>query len=283
VPYTVVYEDLIASYEETVRAVLEFLRMSRMGSQGRMSADRHDRLSSNFPSTVTTVHRHEFRKMHIPSGANLRDIGGYRTRGGATIASGRVYRGAELCALDPGISTHLVEVLGIERIIDLRMDGEVGDGDTSRLPPRCERVHLPLFSEVPSHWAEPSDRTPVSTARRYFEMAQVGRETLGRIVEMLAELPPRPTLIHCVAGRDRTGIVVASLLDVLDVPEEVIAADYALSGVMDDAEGRNADPANIVRLLELIRAEYGSTREMLLDTGASEDSLDGLGAALLAS
>src|SRR5215218_1614417 len=144
--------------------------------------------------------------MDVPSSANLRDIGGYRTRGGATIASGRLYRGAELCALDPAISAHLVEVLGIERVIDLRMDGEVGDGDTSPLPPHCERVHLPLFTTVPPHWADPVERTPESTARRYFEMAQVGRATLGRIMTMLAELPPRPTLIHCVAGRDRTGI-----------------------------------------------------------------------------
>jgi protein-tyrosine phosphatase len=216
----------------------------------------------------------------LPERANLRDLGGYPTRHGTTLARGLLFRGGELCTVDPALAAHLAEEVGIRRVVDLRMEDEARCGNTT-LPGACERLHLPLFVDVPAHWANPIDRTPPSTARRYFEMAQVGRETLRQVVELLAEEPAQPTLIHCVAGRDRTGIVIATVLDLLDVPDDVIARDYALSGVMDDAEGRTAHPDNILLLLDLIRAEHGSVREMLLDAGATENTLDRLRAALV--
>ena len=217
----------------------------------------------------------------LPERANLRDIGGYPTRSGATLASGRLFRSAELCTVDPAISARLVEAVGVRRVIDLRMEGEVREG-AHTLPGVCEWIHLPLFAAIPPHWLQPTDRTPTSTAQRYFEMLQIGRSTLGRVVTLLTELPAKPTLIHCVAGRDRTGIIIACVLDLLDVPEDVIAADYALSEVMDDAEGRHAHPENILGLLELLRAEYGSTRQMLLDVGVPDDTIDRLKTALVA-
>ena len=213
------------------------------------------------------------RGIDLPERANLREVGGFRTRTGARVAEGRLYRGAELCARDPAVVRHLVDELGIARVIDLRMEVEVAEGPCAALPRACERVHLPLFTVVRPHWPEPLERTPASTSRRYYEMLLEGRPALARIVGLLADSPPRPTLIDCVAGRDRTGIVVACVLDLLDVPGDVIAADYALSAVMDDAEGRKADPENILRLLELVRAEHGSTREMLLDSGVPGDVL----------
>lgn len=218
----------------------------------------------------------------IPAHANLREVGRYPTRDGFTIASGRLYRGAELCALDSDITRHLVDVLGIERVIDLRMDDEVEVGGPASLPGSCNRHHLPLFTAMQPRWGKPTDRTPATTARRYYDMVLEGRGAIGSILELLAEPPPKPTLIHCVAGRDRTGMVVACILDVLNVPDDIIAADYALSAIMDDAEGRNADPGNILGLLELIRADYGSTREMLLDSGVQPDTLADLRAAFLA-
>jgi protein-tyrosine phosphatase len=218
--------------------------------------------------------------IEVPGRANLRDVGGLPTRDGTSVVRGALFRGAELCTVDPALAAHLVESVGIRRVVDLRMETEAACGSTT-LPGACERVHLPLFSFVPPHWSSSIDRTPPSTAQRYFEMAQEGRPTIRRVVELLAESSSLPTLIHCVAGRDRTGIVIASLLDLLDVPDEVIARDYALSAVMDDAEGRSAHPENILLLLDLIRAEHGSVREMLLDAGATENALDRLRAALL--
>lgn len=221
------------------------------------------------------------RWIELPGCVNLRDVGGHATRGGATLACGRLFRGAAPTGVDPAVAMQLVRDVCIRCVLDLRTAEEIREEGVIPWPQPCEHLHVPLVAAIRPHWPNPADRTPPSTARRYFEMAQAGTPALGRIVALLATPPARPTLIHCVAGRDRTGIVVACLLDLLDVPEEIIAADYALSEVVDDAEGRNADPENILLLLKLIRENYGSTREMLVGHGVPERTIDGLGAALI--
>jgi hypothetical protein len=162
------------------------------------------------------------------------------------------------------------------------MDEEVANAGAPAFPQGCEWIRLPLFDTIPPHWPNSIGRTPPSTAARYFEMAEIGTQTIARVVELLGDVRSKPTLIHCVAGRDRTGIVIACVLDLLDVPDPTIGADYALSSVMDDAEGRTAHPDNILLLLQLIRGRFGSVREMLLSAGASATSIDRLRAALIA-
>jgi len=162
------------------------------------------------------------------------------------------------------------------------MDEEVQRSGTLALPPGCEWIRLPLFERLQEHWPDPADRTPPSTAQHYFEMLEIGRPSVVRIVDLLGTADVNPTLIHCVAGRDRTGIVVACVLDLLDVPDEVIATDYALSSVVDDEEGRNASPENILLLHQLVRMGYGSVHEMLLASGAAERSMEELKLALVA-
>jgi protein-tyrosine phosphatase len=212
---------------------------------------------------------------------NLRDLGGYTTRRGEVLATRRLFRGAEPAAA-PEAAAGLVWAMGLRRVVDLRMEEEVEHAGAPAFPDGCEWMRLPLFEAIPPHWFNPVDRTPPSTAARYFEMAQIGTPAIARVVDLLGDVNSRPTLIHCVAGRDRTGIVIACLLDLVDVPDQTIAADYALSSVMNDAEGRNAHPDNILLLLQLIRTRCGSVREMLLSAGASAASIDRLQSALVA-
>jgi protein-tyrosine phosphatase len=221
------------------------------------------------------------RNLDVPGCVNLRDLGGHTTRHGKVVATGRLFRGAEPAAA-PEAAAGLVRAMGLRRVVDLRMEEEVEQAGAPAFPDGCEWIRLPLFETIPPHWANPVDRTPPSTAARYFEMAQIGTPAIARVVELLGDVSSTPTLIHCVAGRDRTGIVVACLLDLVDVPDQTIAADYALSSVVDDAEGRNAHPDNILLLLQLIRERFGSVREMLLSAGASAASIDRLRSALLA-
>lgn len=215
--------------------------------------------------------------LDVPGCANLRDVGGCATRGGDVLAAGRLFRGGA----PPAAAADLVRATGIRRVIDLRLDEEVEHAGALVFPDGCEWIRLPLFDRVQPHWPHPVDRTPPTTAERYFEMAQTGMPALVRIVELLGDARDKPALVHCLAGRDRTGIVIACVLDLVDVPDPAIAADYALSSVMDDAEGRQAHPGNILLLLERIRARFGSVREMLLSAGASAAGIDRLRAALV--
>ena len=81
------------------------------------------------------------------------------------LASGRLFRGAQLCSVDSAIAARLVEAVGIRRVIDLRMEEVVREG-AHTLPAACEWIHLPLFTTVPPHWVHLTDRTPSSTGRR---------------------------------------------------------------------------------------------------------------------
>lgn len=189
---------------------------------------------------------------------------------------GRLFRSAA-----PSAVSDLVGGLGIRRVIDLRASSELVIGDNYPVSPAWEHVHIPFFETIQSRWSSPYDRTPQSTAARYFEMLEEGRHSLLQIVGILGTSDSRPTLIHCVAGRDRTGIVIACVLELLGVPDDAIAQDYALSDVMDDAEGRNANPENVLLLLRLIRQKYASTREMLRLMGAPIETFQALSDALL--
>jgi hypothetical protein len=75
--------------------------------------------------------------------------------------------------------------------------------------------------------------------------------------------------------------VIACVLDLLDVPDDAIAADYALSSVVDEPKGRRADPESIRHLFTSIRAEHGSIRQMVLSAGVHESTLERLALALL--
>jgi protein-tyrosine phosphatase len=221
------------------------------------------------------------RNLDVPGCVNLRDLGGYSTRRGEILAAGRLFRSAEP-PLEAEPSAGLMRATGVRRVVDLRMDEEVEKSGAPAFPEGCEWIRLPLFDTVPAHWPTSITRTPPATAARYFEMVEIGTPTIARVVDLLAEVKSKPTLIHCVAGRDRTGIVVACVLELIDVPDATIGADYALSSMMDDAEGRTAHPDNILLLLELIRERFGSVREMLIGAGASAASIDRLRDALVA-
>ncbi len=85
-------------------------------------------------------------------------------------------------------------------------------------------------------------------------MLSDGSETLVKAVIVLGDHDAYPLAIHCGAGRDRTGIIVACVLDLLDVEDNAIASDYALSDRAVDDGGRA--PAQLSRLFRDFPARY---------------------------
>jgi hypothetical protein len=209
---------------------------------------------------------------------NFREVGGFRNEDGRRVARNRLYRSAEFSWDTGSAAPTFLESVGVQRVIDLRAKSECPPSDGSSWS--LERLHLPFLHSIEQRSFQPVDRSPGATAGRYYEYLLEGRSSVSRVLEALGDARAKPTILHCVAGRDRTGIAVACALAVLKVPDGAIARDYAESRVMDDEEGRNAHPDNILNLLRMVRERHGSVEALLAD-GGNGASYDRLAAALL--
>ena len=210
---------------------------------------------------------------------NFRDLGGTSTLEGRTIQRGRFFRSAQVTAPVNSPAHHFLESLGVRRLIDLRTQDEIDShGSCGGF---VERIHLPLLQSVEQEWSHPIDRSPPATGSRYYEYLVEGRTAVVEVLRQLTASRSHPTLIHCVSGRDRTGIAVACALSLLDVPNETIANDYAESHVVNDNEGRNAHPDNIRHFLRIVHERHGSVEAMLSRDGEDTLPITGLRSALL--
>jgi protein tyrosine/serine phosphatase len=214
----------------------------------------------------------------LPAIMNLRDVGGCVTSDGRVVSRGLLYRSAEFDCTQGSTACAMLGQLGVRRVIDLRAESEASkSADLTGV----ERVHAPFLVSVENRDAQPIDRSPPATGVRYYEYLLEGRAAVLGVMRRLVDARSQPTLIHCVSGRDRTGMVIACVLSVLGVADVVIAADYALSSVMDDEEGRCAHPDNVLHLLRIVRERHGSVEGMITEGDIGQLPIEDLRVALL--
>lgn len=206
---------------------------------------------------------------------NFRDYGGYRVAGGEQVVKGVLWRSAQHGdATDADLDQ--LRPLHIRTVIDLR-------GITERKAKPCRRY--PGFAgEVLFHEGE--------TAGLHVEAASgspTADEARAAMLRLYAGIAFRPNLIpvlqryfraleqrdgaslvHCVAGKDRTGFAVALMQHVLGVHPDDIMADYVLTNVAGNIEARIAAGA------EQIRGKYGAIDDAALRMlmGVEEAYLD---------
>jgi protein tyrosine/serine phosphatase len=147
---------------------------------------------------------------------------------------GRLFRADDLCRLDDADLARLGE-LGVRTVVDLRRPAEIDRG--GRIPPAAY-TYLHAYVVHP-HWPMASEfPTPESRVRylldRYLEMAEQGGEGIGLALRTVADPAAAPVVFHCVAGKDRTGLVAAFTLQALGVNDDDIADDYALSELAEE-------------------------------------------------
>ncbi len=238
------------------------------------------------------------RSYDHPNLFNFRDLGGYHGRGGRTVRWRRVFRSDSLSRLDPADAASFT-ALGVRTVIDLRRPREVArDG---RVPEFAGLAYHHLHPEH-AEWEDATDHDEPSDARwlanRYLDIAYGGAAAMVAAVAVIAEADNAPVVVHCVAGKDRTGVVAALTLAALGVAEQDIAEDYALTAV---ATGRFTEhlrrvspqmaalperylgcPAEAMLLfLGDLHRRHGSVRGYLLEMGLSEAHLEALDAHLL--
>jgi protein-tyrosine phosphatase len=242
----------------------------------------------------------EFDRHIVLEGAvNFRDLGGYRTADGRSVRWRTLFRADGLAHLTRP-DRAVVRQLGIATVIDLRSRGEV---DSGRFPVEEIPVdfrHLPLVTELPD--PELFRRVPGFFASHYQEIARRSGDQIAQALSIVAERRSHPVIVHCAAGKDRTGILVAILLSLLGVDDDTVAGDYSLSAqAMRALRARlverhpdqrelydtigdvvfSATPANITALLQALRDEHGSVQGYAAAHGAGPDVVAGLQDTLL--
>lgn len=240
------------------------------------------------------------RRIDVDGCNNFRDLGGYPTPAGGRLRWRALFRADGLHHLTPRGVSMLRDELGVREIVDLRSSGEVGLDGRGALEQEDVRFHhLPLFDGEVS--AEQRDRSDALTlADRYVMMLRFASGPIARVVETLARVDA-PAVFHCAAGKDRTGVLSAVILGALEVPDEVIVADYAatqegLEAVVERlmrSEGYremfaalppdtlHAEPETMISLLASVRQEHGSMRGYLREAGVADAVVERLAARLL--
>ncbi|MBI1277746.1 MAG: hypothetical protein GC179_06425 [Anaerolineaceae bacterium] len=180
------------------------------------------------------------RIIEVEGVANFRDLGGYHTADGQLVRTGLVYRSGALGEITEAGLAKLQE-LGIKLVCDLRSDEEQ-TAAPDKLPqnPRPTYVHLPLlaadnrrerFMALLFNRSRFNTMMPEMYSRVIIDN---NAHLYGDILRRLANADNLPTLIHCTAGKDRTGVAAMLILALLGVPEDVIIADYSLSNLYYD-------------------------------------------------
>ncbi|SBT52994.1 tyrosine-protein phosphatase [Micromonospora auratinigra] len=229
---------------------------------------------------------------------NFRDVGGRTGHDGRPVRTGRLYRSDSLHRLDETDQAAFT-ALGIRTVIDLRRPTEVArDGRVPELAGLTYRHIHPEHRDWAEQMYDPGTGLARWLADRYADLARTGTAGLAEAVGLIADSANAPTVVHCVAGKDRTGIVCGLTLAVLGVADDDIAADYALS---TEASERFhawvtatlpelpalpapylASPAEAMSLfLAELRAGYGSVEDYLRHAGVTDAQLDALRAHLL--
>lgn len=219
----------------------------------------------------------EARTVQVPDVRNVRDLGGLEAERGV-IRSGLILRGAALHALTAQGADVLAD-LGLRTVIDLRMAGE-RTLEPSRV---CDYARLDQVREVWIPLVEDFEGSPDSPDGSYRFMVERGAKAIGKVLATLAQPGALPAYVHCAAGKDRTGVIVATLLRTLRVPMEQVYADYMHSN--ETLGERLIYPAKTwaldAALALMAELGDGSVEGFLKLQGVSADALAALHATLL--
>ncbi len=186
--------------------------------------------------------------IELEGAVNVRDLGDLPTQDGRQTARGRLLRADNLQELSASDVAKLVRDIGVTTVVDLRSPNELKAEGPAPLDAVAGVRHAlhPMLPEVGSTTDVAADAL---LTRRDQDKSRYPEDPIcGHYLGYLEDRPdqvvgalrsiarsPGAALVHCAAGKDRTGVVVALALTVAGVRPEAVVTDYAASGERTEA------------------------------------------------
>ncbi len=245
----------------------------------------------------------ETRERIVPlvGASNFRDLGGYLTGAGGVTRWGQLYRSDTLHELTEA-DVAVLRGIGLAGVIDLRTGielersgrGLLGRESLTFLHASVLQVEGGESIALPA----PPEGDP---AERYLWYLEIGHGALAKALITIADPANRPLVFHCAAGKDRTGVLAALILDILGVEHATIVDDYVItasrlelilerlrrdpvwggSAPKIPPERVTAEAATMGRFLELLYERHGGARAWALAAGVPPENLDAMAAQLV--
>jgi len=250
----------------------------------------------------------------LEGAVNVRDLGGLPTTDGGTTLPGRLLRSENLQDLSPADVSTLVKEIGVSTVVDLRTTGELEIEGPAPLDavPSVRHAHHPVLKELGNTSEAVSEAllvTKIERDRARYPDNVVTGHYLGYLEERPEEVAAAlrsiatsegAAIVHCAAGKDRTGVIVAMALTAAQVQPEAIVADYVATGDRIDAiierlrqsrtyaKDMNTRPVSahlphadtMTAFLEQLDARYGGLPRWLAANGFADDEYSLLRAKL---
>ncbi len=266
--------------------------MARVYGDGQQAAE-----AGHVVGLIREMGRTPGRHIAVPGTLNCRDAGGYPVAGGGFTAWRRLLRSDGLHHLGAG-ALEMLGSLGLRTVLDLRTSAEA---EIAPSPVDAMAQSGALAMRI-SLIGEDLTEMPADLTAIYDYLIDQRGPAIAAAIKSLTRPGGLPGLVHCTAGKDRTGIVVAVALAAVGVPDSFIAADYALSSLYLDPQhtptiGRIQEstglgdrftaallaspPELILHTLGRVRRQAGSIAGYLTGHGVTCAELDALRSALV--
>jgi len=235
---------------------------------------------------------HPQRHLPLQGTYNVRDCGGYYTREGRAVKWGVFFRADGLHLLTSEGQAALLS-RGVQTIVDLRRSDELKIApNVFANSTNVQYYHVSLL--VDQEFIARPQQAPEPLVVTYRKILDERQEQVYKILSTFADAIGLPGLVHCTAGKDRTGLIAALLLALVGVPHEMIIADYALTstylgeGFMEDIKKRALQrgftweqyaplvmcpPENMAQTLLHLDETYGGVSPYLRHIGLSAAQL----------
>lgn len=233
----------------------------------------------------------EERMIPLEKMVNTRDLGGYETQSG-TYSKAHKYIRASSPANATQRDLEDLKAYGVKAVIDLRSDFEKKhQANPFKNDQDIDFYEVNLFDSTKASVVPEEVRMYKDLGGVYIYTLEAMKKKFKDIFDIFLKYPYETVLFHCSAGKDRTGMTAALLLDLIGCHEYDIVKDYSesyennieinesLTQMMESEEAKQylkSSPRYMMEFLDYLREHYGSSKEYLLEIGLKIDEIDQL-------